>query len=61
MHGIHGYQSSKADPDIWLKSEIRAEDGVKYYLYLLCYADDIVCIHHNAISVLEQLHKSFSL
>ena len=44
-----------------LKPEIRPEDGVKYYSYLLCYVDDMLCIHHNADAVLEQLHKSFSL
>ena len=54
-----GYQSCKADPDLWLKQEIRPEDGVKYYSYLLCYVDDILCIHHNADAMLEWLHKSF--
>ena len=48
-----GYQSCKADPDLWLKSETRPEDEVKYYSYLLYYVDDISCIHHNADSVLE--------
>ena len=38
-----GYQSCKADPDFWLKLEIRPEDEVKYYSYLLCYVDDILC------------------
>ena len=33
-----GYQSCKADPDLWLKPKIRQEDGVKYYSYLLSYA-----------------------
>ena len=36
-----GYESYKADPDLWLKSEVRLEDGVKYYFYLQCYVDDI--------------------
>ena len=54
-----GYQSCKVDPDVWLQPEIRPEDGVKYYSYLLCHVDDILCIDHNADSVLEQLHKSF--
>ena len=36
-----GYESCKADPDLWLKPEIRPNDGVKYYSYLLCYVDDI--------------------
>ena len=47
------YQSCKADPDLWLEPEVRPEDGVKYYSYILCYVDDILCIHHNADSVLE--------
>ena len=55
------YQSCKADPDLWLKPEIRPEDGVKYYSYLLCYVDDILCIHHNADAMLDWLHKSFPL
>ena len=49
-----GYQSCKADPDLWLKSEIRPEDGVKYYSYILCF-----CIHHNADSMLELFCRSF--
>ena len=56
-----GYQSCKGDPDLWLKLEIRTEDGVKYCSYLLFYVDDILCIHHNADSMLEQLYKSFPL
>ena len=56
-----GYLSCEVDPDLWLKPEIRPEDGVKYYSYLLCYVDDILCIHHNADSMLEGLHKSFLL
>ena len=46
-------QSCKADPDLLLKPEIRPDDGVKYYSYLLCYVDDIICIHHNSDSMLE--------
>ena len=47
------YQSCKADPDLWSKLEIRPEDGVHYYSHLLCYVDDILCIHHNADAMLE--------
>ena len=55
------YVFSKADPDLWLNAEIRPEDGVKYYSYLLCYVDDILCIQHNADTTLDWLHKSFLL
>ena len=56
-----GYESCKTDPDLWLKPEIRPEDRVKYYSFILCYVDDILCIHHNSDAVLERLHKSFPL
>ena len=56
-----GYWSCKADPEVWLKPEIRPDDGVHYYSYLLCSVDDILCIHHNVDTVLERLDKSFSL
>ena len=55
-----GYQSCMADLELWFKLEVRPEDGVKYYSYLLCYVD-ILCIHQNADSMLECLHRSFSL
>ena len=42
------YQFCKADLDLWMKPKIRPEDGVKYYSYLLCNVDEILCIHHNA-------------
>ena len=43
------------------KPEIRPEDGVKYYSYLLCYVDDILCIYYNAYARLERLHHSFPI
>ena len=46
-------QSCKADPNLWLKPKIRPDDGINYHSYLLCYVDDILCIHHNADSMLE--------
>ena len=56
-----GCEPCKADLNLWLKPEIRPGDGVKYYSYLLCYVDDILCIHHNADDMQEWLHKSFPL
>jgi hypothetical protein len=48
-----GYTSCKADPDLWLKAETRPDDNVQYYAYILCYVDDILCIHHDAMSILR--------
>ena len=35
-----GYESYKADLDLWLKPEIIPEDGVEDYSYLLCYVEE---------------------
>ncbi len=54
MHQM-GYTSCKADPDLWLKAVIRPEDNVHYYAYILCYVDDILCIHHDPMSVMNEI------
>ena len=54
-----GHWSCKADLDLWPKVEIRPEDGVQYYSYLLYQVDDILCIHYKADAALQQLHQSF--
>jgi hypothetical protein len=53
-----GYTSCKADPDLWLKAVTKPEDNVQYYAYILCYVDDILCIHHNPMSVMSEI-KSY--
>ena len=48
-----GYTPCLADPDLWMKAEVR-EDGFKYYAYVLCYVDDVFSISHNAEEVLNR-------
>jgi hypothetical protein len=50
-----GYTSCKADPDLWLKAVTRPEDNVRYYAFILCYVDDILCIHHDPMSVMKKI------
>jgi hypothetical protein len=56
-----GYASCKADPDTWYKASIRPDDNFHYYLYILCYVDNILCVHHNAMSVLDRIHHYLPL
>ena len=56
-----GYTSCKADPDLWYKAETRPNDDAKYYAYILVYVDDILCIHHDALSVLDRINKCLPL
>jgi hypothetical protein len=56
-----GYTSCKVDPDLWFKAETQPDNSVLYYAYILCYVDDILCIHHDALSVLTKIDKYLPL
>ncbi len=56
-----GCTSCKADTDLWLKAVTRPEDNVHYYAYILCYVDDMLCIHHNPMSVMGEINKYLPL
>jgi hypothetical protein len=51
-----GYTSCKADPDLWYKAETRPADNFRYYAYILCYVDNILCVHHDPMSVLNLIN-----
>ena len=55
-----GFQSSLADPDVWLRAATKG-DGEQYYEYVLMYVDDILAISCNARSILEEVQKTFKL
>jgi hypothetical protein len=56
-----GYTSCKADPNLWYKAETRPADNFRYYAYILCYVDDILCVHHNPMSVLNLINGHMPL
>jgi hypothetical protein len=56
-----GYDSCKVDPDVWMKPETRPDDGFKYYSYVICYVDDVLCIHHNVMEQIRSIDKRFPL
>ena len=56
-----GYQSCDDDSDLWMKAQYRPEDKLKYYLYILCYMDDILCIHHYSDDILNKLNGYVTL
>jgi hypothetical protein len=56
-----GWESCLADQDLWMKAEIRPEDGHKYYAYALLYVDDILVVHHDATSCLKSIDKYFKM
>ncbi len=60
MHQM-GYTSCKTDPDLWYKAETRPADNFRYYAYILCYVDDILCVHHDPMSVLNLINGHMPL
>jgi hypothetical protein len=58
---LMGYTSCKADPDLWMKEELRPDDNFKYYSYILVYVDDILVVHHDAMSVLARINDYLPL
>jgi hypothetical protein len=56
-----GYTSCKADPDLWLKAMTRPEDYEYYYAHILYYVDDILCIHHDPMSVMNEINGHLPL
>jgi hypothetical protein len=56
-----GYESCKADADVWLKPETRPSDGFKHYSYVLCYVDDVLAAHHDAMQQIQKINKRFPL
>ena len=60
MQGL-GYEPCLADPDVWMKPEIRPDDHYEYYSYILCYVEYIMVVHHDALSILERIYNYFTL
>ncbi len=56
-----GYTSCKADPDLLFKAKTQPDGSVLYNASISCYVDNILCIHHDALSVLTQINKYLPL
>jgi hypothetical protein len=55
------YTPCKANLDVWIKAMVCPDDGFKYYAYILLYADEVLCIHHDAETAIRQLDKYFPM
>lgn len=55
-----GYESTKADPDVWIRPAMR-DDGFEYYEMLFVYVDDILSVSHKAkerIAEITEFYKA---
>ena len=55
-----GYVSSKADPDVWMQPQTKA-DGTQYYAYVLVYVDDVLHLHEDPSLLMNELSKAYRL
>ena len=49
-----GFQSSTADPDVWLRTAVKF-NGEEYYEWVLVYVDIILAISLNPIAILKSM------
>ena len=56
-----GYELCLADTNLWMKLEVRPDDGYEYYSYTLCYVYEILCIQYDTMGFLAKLDKYFKL
>ncbi len=55
-----GYNSSLADPDVWMRPAVR-ENGDHYYEYVLVYVDDILSLSANPRETMNSIAKLYRL
>ena len=53
-----GFVPCLDNSDLWMLANEKT-DNTKYWAYVLLYVDDVMVIHHNALSILERLDKYF--
>ena len=57
-----GFESSRADPDVWMRQLVCKDGTAKYWEYVLLYTDDCLVISDRAEDVLrEGIGKYFDL
>jgi hypothetical protein len=54
-----GYQSTKADPDVWIRKAVR-DDGHPYYEMLFVYVDDILALSHQSEAAITEITQFFT-
>jgi hypothetical protein len=55
-----GFTSCKADADVWMRPAVKA-NGTKYYEYVLCYVDDILCGSEHPQKIMDYLASVYTL
>ena len=54
-----GFESSKGDPDVWMR-KANKPNGDKIWEYVLVYVDDLLCISHDPRAVMDGIAKTYT-
>ena len=57
LHDL-GYKPTKADPDVYIRPAVKP-DGFKYYEYVLCYVDDVLCVSDRPDITMDGIQRTF--
>jgi hypothetical protein len=55
-----GYESTRADPDVWIRAAFKM-DGTEYYEMVLVYVDDILHLSHDVKPTIKALADLYEL
>ena len=55
-----GYKSTKADPDVWIRAQVKP-NGFLYYEMVLVYVDDIMVLSHDPKSTMDAIAELYRL
>jgi hypothetical protein len=55
-----GYMSTKADPDVWIRAQVKP-DGFEYYEMVLVYVDDIMVLSHEPKQTMDAIASLYRL
>ena len=56
-----GYTLCRVNADIWMKPAVPPGDGFRYYPYVLTYVDEILVMHNDAMTTLNQTNHFFKM
>ena len=59
LYGMN-YRYYRADHDVWMRPSFKV-DGFKYYEYVICYGDDLLCIINFPLKTIHGINTVFKL
>jgi len=54
-----GFESSKGDPDVWMR-KANKPDGQPIWEYVLCYVDDVLAISQDPKAIMDAIAKTYT-